>query len=165
MVVGAEKRDKTKARGKTNLQYDACSIEELMAVDGMDDDYSNWQRSYRDDPAFGVGRRAEATPPLRRVLHIYGTNIDTEIGSVYRHRTCRRKAAHVESSVELDTSACLEVEKDRNQSNTRNKVRAHWSLTTVPRFSLPASVSSSSSLLHILLLLHHITSLRLACFP
>mmetsp|Transcript_14283 Transcript_14283/g.36075 ORF Transcript_14283/g.36075 Transcript_14283/m.36075 type:complete len:576 (+) Transcript_14283:211-1938(+) len=94
-------------RGKADHTYMRRAPEELMALDGMEMAYRNWKDNYLGDPAYGVGGRAMAPPPVRRVFHIYGVKCDTEVGTVYKYRNCRFKQDTLTSVFEMDGSARL----------------------------------------------------------
>mmetsp|Transcript_892 Transcript_892/g.2702 ORF Transcript_892/g.2702 Transcript_892/m.2702 type:complete len:820 (-) Transcript_892:1763-4222(-) len=91
--------------GRREVGYLSHSTEEMLLLDDMDALYSDWQRNYRGDPAYGMCGRAAAVPQVPRVFHIYGVNCDTEVGAVYKMRNYTYKAERTNTALVLDASA------------------------------------------------------------
>lgn len=67
--------------------YTPINIDEFMVIDGMKHGYKNWKESYAED---AIWREcATIAPPIRRVKLVYGINVTTRVGSVFRHVTKR----------------------------------------------------------------------------
>lgn len=80
--------------------YEPARVDQLMVMDGMEHEYNIWQKCYADDPVWKA--RSTEAPPVRRVFPIYGINVPTLIGSVFRHRTKRYERAEPATSLKLD---------------------------------------------------------------
>ena len=89
--------------------YAPREMDELLYEDDAEATYKMWMRDFADDPVFAGGRTAQKPPGIRKLVNIYGTNLDTEIGSVYR-RTPKRYDFdnRLETSFEIDVECAVD---------------------------------------------------------
>lgn len=85
---------------------EACSGYVLLKNEKLNQTFSTIERFYNSDPNEPRRHATDDAPPVGRVLAIYGINLPTEIGAVYKHY-----ASVVEKNVTnyytLDTNATL----------------------------------------------------------
>ena len=74
-------------------------------MDGMRHEYDCWQESYADDEIWR--NHSTESPPVRRIWPVYGVNVPTLVGSVFRHRTKRYEHAEPATGLKLDRHCTL----------------------------------------------------------
>lgn len=68
---------------KAPIVHQGHSVENMLMLDTTAQVYRNWHQHYANDSLVDASQPL----PCRQLLHIYGTGIDTEIGSAYRHKS------------------------------------------------------------------------------
>ena len=86
-TLGQEWRPVAK-KDPTKTTYAPMSIDEMMVLDEMEENYESWKECYADDP---IWNKYSTEPPegVNRIRPIYGINVNTLIGNVYRRQNKR----------------------------------------------------------------------------
>ena len=82
--VGGKRRASVGAGGGG---YTPRSVREMMVLSGMRHEFDCWMANYARDDLFRLC--ATEAPPVRRVLAIFGVNVRTKAGVVYRRKQMR----------------------------------------------------------------------------
>jgi hypothetical protein len=88
---GTEWRPEVKklpGKGHTNATYAPMTIDQMMVYDNMQAEYKWWKECYADDEIWR-SYSTEAPQGVRRIRPIYGINVPTLVGNVYRRATKR----------------------------------------------------------------------------
>jgi hypothetical protein len=81
---------------------------EAMAIDGLEGKISQWREFYETEPNYGISERGAfpavlAAPPVKKVIAIYGINLETEIASCYRRKNFRFVPGKMNTKFSLDS--------------------------------------------------------------
>jgi hypothetical protein len=98
----------TTEKGGREVMYQPQKLPDVLLRHGGGKVQALWQNYFRDDPCFPHHSSADV-PPISRVFHVFGKNLDTEIAATYRHRHAIGTIAGgpAESRLALDRSLKL----------------------------------------------------------
>ena len=89
---------------KDQVEYEACDSTELLQNEKLDLTLSLVRERYNGDPMGPCTLSADRPPPVRRVKAVYGINLPTEVGAVYRRqKACVLGPGAVQKLQMLDT--------------------------------------------------------------
>jgi len=74
--------------------YNTCSSEHVMKLEGLTNHLGLLNQAYLSDPIKPLSSSSVDPPPVKRVIAIYGTNLDTEVAGAY----CRNPVVKLSSS-------------------------------------------------------------------
>lgn len=95
------------------LADDRVDCADLLEREGLDDILSMVENVYDTDPVGPRSRSSTEAPPVKRIKAIYGKNLRTEVGAIYRRRPAAIER-NTENRYELDTDAKLS-KRDKSQ--------------------------------------------------
>ena len=107
----AARHESTKDLTFTQKGHEADSAA-LFCQERLQSTMTMMEDIYSKDPL--LPREAVDAPPVQRVQAIYGTNLPTEVGGVYRHKHGMIDKGHLSNYYELDTSATLAQDATAN---------------------------------------------------
>ena len=81
-------------RRDPSSHYNTCSSEHVMKLEGLTNHLGLLARGYINDPIKPLSSSSVDPPPIKRVIAIYGTNLDTEVAGAY----CRNPVVKLSSS-------------------------------------------------------------------
>ncbi|CAB9514084.1 Phospholipid:diacylglycerol acyltransferase [Seminavis robusta] len=89
------------------VTYSPMSIDQMFVLDEMVGNYEAWKECYADDP---IWRKHSTEPPegVNRIRPIYGINMPTLVGNVYRRSNKRIARYQPNTSLDLDTDCKIE---------------------------------------------------------
>ena len=101
-------------KSRNEVTFAPLSNLEAMAIDGLDGKVSQWREFYEREPNFGFSERTGfpavfSPPPVKRVVAIYGINLDTEVASCYRRKNFRFVPGKMNTKFGLDTYLSLSL--------------------------------------------------------
>jgi hypothetical protein len=65
--------------------YEKRDMKQMLTRFGASHVVDKWEQRFLSDPCLPGGTTADP-PPCKRVVHVYGTHLDTEVGYAYRHK-------------------------------------------------------------------------------
>ena len=107
-------------RKKYEISYDSCiNSNQLLQLEGMKTALNLQREVYGNDPIGPTSLSSWHSPPVKKVVAIYGINLDTEVGCAYQRNPCVQistsdKCHTLEPVFILDEEASL----NKNGSNT-----------------------------------------------
>jgi len=96
-----------------HVQYEpTAGGKSLLFGEGMNYIFDVMKDNYDSDPLGPRTRSAKDPPPVKRVKAIYGVNLPTEVGAVYRRASLFLESGKLQRLHELDKSATMKKNKD-----------------------------------------------------
>ena len=91
----------------SEAKFAPMSIDQMMVIDQMEENYNMWKSCYYDDD---IWRQYSTEPPqgVHRIRPIYGINVPTLIGNVYRRVTKRFVRFQPTTTLKLDKHCQVE---------------------------------------------------------
>jgi len=81
-------------RRDPSSHYNTCSSEYIMKLEGLTNHLGLLDQTYLCDPIKPLSSSSVDPPPIKRVIAIYGTNLETEVAGAY----CRNPVVKLSSS-------------------------------------------------------------------
>lgn len=92
---------------KKKVQYECVSGQELLHREGLPGVFKLVRDCYDRDVLGPRGHSALEAPPVKRVTAIYGVNLPTEVGAIYRRANILKECHKIQKLHILDTTAKL----------------------------------------------------------
>ena len=71
---------------RDDVKYEPISGFDIISREGVNTTLNAIQKEYDADPLDPRGRTSSERPPVKRIKAVYGINLPTEVGAVYRRR-------------------------------------------------------------------------------